>query len=127
MTNKSRAAELLAQIREWNAEDWDYYDKYSVLSYKEDDTFYKRAEIIDELAKIILSEQSSSRPHSNQPNSMIDQESELQQKNEQEIARLFSELYRALVASDRIEAEEARGFVAQAEAAWNKDDASEDK
>ena len=54
MTNKSRAAELLAQIREWNAEDWDYYDKYSVLRYKEDDTFYKRAEIIDELAKIII-------------------------------------------------------------------------
>lgn len=51
---------------------------------------------------------------------MIDQEQEIRQmKLEQEIDRLFHEIYEALKKSDRLEAESAIGYVAQARAAWD--------
>ena len=54
---------------------------------------------------------------------MIDQENESQQLNNNiHIENLFAELYDALKDSDEIEAEDALGFVAQAQAAWLGED-----
>ena len=54
---------------------------------------------------------------------MIDQENESQQLNNNiHIENLFAELYDALRSSDEIEAEDALGFVAQAQSAWFGED-----
>lgn len=54
---------------------------------------------------------------------MIDQENEHQQlHNNIHIENLFAELYEALSCSDELEAEDALGFVAQAQAAWLGED-----
>jgi len=58
---------------------------------------------------------------------MIDQEDEIKQINiENKISMALNDLYELLQASDRIEAEELLGKIAEAKAEWEGDYASKD-